>query len=56
MMTETGNCLVCSYLRVSTHVMELPGAELEGFQQALDILLKKTMHHIVISLTPTHFT
>lgn len=36
--------LMCTYLRVSTHVMELPGAELDGFQQALDILLKKKMH------------
>lgn len=35
----------CSYLRMSTHVMELPGAELEDFQQALDILLKKAKHH-----------
>ena len=40
-MDELKNCLICRYLGVSTHVMELPGAELEGFQQALDILLEK---------------
>lgn len=33
--------LISRYLGVSTQVMELPGAELEGFQEALDILLKK---------------
>lgn len=29
-------------LGMSTHVMELPGAELEGFQEALNVLLEKT--------------
>lgn len=27
---------------MSTHVMELPGTELEGFQEALNVLLEKT--------------
>lgn len=27
---------------MSTHVMKLPGAELEGFQEALNVLLEKT--------------
>lgn len=30
------------YLRMSTHVMELPGTELEGFQEALNVHLEQT--------------
>ena len=30
---------------MSTHVVELTSAELEGLQQALDILLKGTIYH-----------
>lgn len=44
-MARTGAVLEAGlYLGVSTHVVELPGAELEGLQQALDILLRQSGH------------
>lgn len=33
------------YLWVATHVVELPGAHLDGFQQALDILLRDNQNY-----------
>lgn len=41
----TGSCCWLRWrdLGVAAHVMQLPGAELEGFEEALDFLLKKTV-------------